>query len=240
MIEIKGVSVGYGKRKVLEDIHFCIEKGQIVGLLGENGVGKTTLLKAIMGFIPCQEGEIRLEGKEVRAQYERVAFITEEGSCFLHMTPLQYGAFLEQFYKRFDMAKYQKLLEFFQLPNNKISKFSRGQKAKVEIAAGFSKGAEYIIMDEPFLGKDIFSRKDFMKLMATQLNEEQAILISTHEIVEIENFIDRAVVLHNGALVKDILIEEIQQEGTSLLEVLEGLMEYDSERYKMLMEETEQ
>lgn len=96
------------------------------------------------------------------------------------------------------MAYYEKLLHFFGLEEKPIKKMSKGQKAKAEVAAGMAKKAHILIMDEPFIGKDMFTRQDFMQALAGSLTGEETIFITTHEIDEIENFIDRALILKNG------------------------------------------
>jgi len=113
---------------------------------------------------------------------------------------------------------------------------SRGQKSKVEIAAGFSKGAKYILMDEPFLGNDMFTRHDFLKLMISSLRGEETILISTHLINEIENFVDRIVILQMGRIKADFYMDDMKETGKSLKEVLMETTGYDEEWYKKLFD----
>lgn len=236
MIKIRDISLSYKKnKKILENINLAIPSGQIVGLVGENGVGKTSLLKVMMGFIEPESGTVTIDDIEPRKQYDKLVFITEEGSAFSYMSASQYGDFLKRFYENFSEERYNKMLEFFKIDDKvKIKNFSKGQKAKVEIAAGFSKGGKYILMDEPFLGKDVFSRKDFLKLIATQINEE-TVLIATHELNDVEKFLDRVLILHEGKIVKDWLTEE--EPDLKLIDVLGEVIGYDSKRYKMLLEE---
>ncbi len=150
-----------------------IPKGEIVGILGDNGSGKTTLLKTIMGLGERNGGEVKIGGLPPQRQYDRMAFITEEGSFLPHMTPVQYGEFLTCFFPRFDQGHYHKLLEFYTLETDeKIKTFSKGQKLKLEICAGLAKKADYILMDEPFVGKDLFMRKDFFEAFGHRLAGE--------------------------------------------------------------------
>lgn len=208
MIQLKHIRKTYGNQGIgLNDESLIINNGEIVGVLGENGSGKTTLLKTIMGLCEVQAGEVLVDGRSVSEQYEKMAFITEEGSYFPYMTPYEYGIFLSDFIPAFDMERYIRLIKFFELePYRKIKTFSKGQKSKLEVSAGFSKGAKYILMDEPFLGKDMFTRKDFLKLMVTSLKSEETILIATHLIDEVENFLDRAIILRYGRIKADFYI----------------------------------
>jgi ABC-2 type transport system ATP-binding protein len=118
----------------------------------------------------------------------------------------------------------------------KIKTFSNGQKAKLEISAGFAKRAKYILMDEPFLGKDTLTRRDFLKLMISSLREDETILISTHQLNEIENFIDRAIILRYGLVKADFCMDEIKEQGKSLSDIMMEVTGYDENRYKSLFE----
>jgi len=222
LIELKNVTKYYGNRGLgLYKADIKINTGEIVGILGENGSGKTTMLKTIMGLGELKEGEVLIEGKAPAQMHEKMAFISEEGTYFPNMSPYEYGIFLTDFIPSFDMQKYNKLLKFFDIePYKKIRTFSRGQKTKVEIAAGFSKGAKYILMDEPFLGEDMFTRQDFLKLMVSNIKEDETILISTHLIGEIENLIDRAVILRYGRIIADFYIDDIRSKGETLSSVM--------------------
>jgi ABC-2 type transport system ATP-binding protein len=192
-------------------------RGEIIGILGANGSGKTTLLKAIMGLVELQNGEVRVDGKPPAEQLARMAFIPEEGSGFPQMSPYEYARFLADFYGGFRMERFRELLTFFGLPmHDKIKTFSKGQRSKLEVCAGFSKGASYILMDEPFIGKDWFTRREFLRLMIDSLHEDETILISTHLIDEIEPVLDRAVILHHGRIKAMFTIDEMREAGENL------------------------
>lgn len=160
MIEVKHIWFSYEQwgEFVLKDISFSEEKGEIVGVLGANGVGKTTLLKVRQGFCrPDPERRSRNavsgSGKPIRECNAEIAFISEAGTYLKDLTPREYGAFLADFYPSFDMAYYEKLLHFFGLEEKPIKKMSKGQKAKAEVAAGMAKKAHILIMDEPLSGR---------------------------------------------------------------------------------------
>jgi len=227
MIELKYVDRRYPVSNAFLYVHqLSINKGEVVGILGENGSGKTTLLKAIMGIGEIQNGEVAIDGKSAAEQYERMAFITEEGSFLPNMTPEGYGLFLAEFFPRFDGAYYAKLLDYFGLTKHrKIRTFSKGQKMKLEVCAGLAKRADYIIMDEPFVGEDIFSRRDALKLMLSGLSGEETVLITTHLIDEIENVIDRAIVIHQGLIRADLYIDDVREQGKSLADVMSEVRE---------------
>ncbi len=239
MIELIDVTKYYGLKEVgLKDVSLTFKKGEITGVLGQNGSGKSTLLKAVMGLGELNKGKILIDGKSVRDQYERMAFITEEGSFFPFMTPDEYGDFLSMFFNAFNHERYQSLLKFFDIDaKEKMKGFSKGQKAKIETAAGFSKGADIILMDEPFLGKDIVTRRDFLKLMNASLRADETILVATHLLDEMENLLDRVVVLRYGRVLADFYMDEIREQGISLSEEYLSLGGFETDRYQQLAKE---
>ncbi|WP_372637957.1 ATP-binding cassette domain-containing protein [Cohnella sp.] len=223
MIELKYVDKRYPTSNALLYVQeLKIGKGEVVGILGENGSGKTTLLKAIMGIGELQNGEITIEGQPVVRQYERMAFISEEGGFLPNKTPLEYADFLSAFFPRFDRPYFEQLLDRFELPTRRKARtFSKGQKMKLEMSAGLAKRPDYLLLDEPFVGKDVFSRRDSLKLMMSGLRGDETVLITTHLIDEIENVIDRAVVLNKGLIRADFRIDDLREEGRSLADAME-------------------
>lgn len=232
MVEVKNVCFSYMAEAnfVLKDISFTVPDGQIVGVLGANGVGKTTLLKLLTGILRPDrlqnEGSISFDGKSIQETYGEIAFISEAGTYFNDLTPMEFGTFLADFYPKFDMEYYQKLISFFKLEEKPIKNMSKGQKAKVEVATGMAKRTKYIIMDEPFIGKDMFTRQDFMQALAGSLTGEETIFITTHEIEEIESFIDRALIIENSKIAADVTMDELHQEGKSLVDVMKEVSGY--------------
>ncbi|MFA9556871.1 ATP-binding cassette domain-containing protein [Evansella sp. AB-rgal1] len=238
MIELTNVCKIYGSSKVgLANESVKINTGEIVGILGANGAGKSTFLKAIMGLGELRRGKILVDGQPIEQQYDNIAFITEEGSYLPNLTPTQYGEFLADFFPKFDMEKYKKLLKYFDInPHYKIKTFSRGQKSKLEICAGFSKGAKYILLDEPFLGKDMFTRRDFIKMMITNLRTDETILLSSHFVEEIEHVIDRAIIFHEGRIRGDYYIDELHEENKQLTTIMKEISGYKEDKYKEIFE----
>lgn len=222
MIELSDIAKRYGSSSHGIYIrHLAIPRGEVVGILGENGSGKTTLLKAIMGLGELQGGTVRIEGRPVQQQYDKLAFVTEEGSFLPHMTPLEYGHFLAKFFPLFDHKHYRQLLELYALDGDRrIRTFSKGQKLKLEISAGLAKQADYILMDEPLIGKDLLTRQSFLRLLVGSLHGEETVLIATHLIDEIENVIDRAIILRQGLVKADVYMDDLRDQGGSLRELL--------------------
>lgn len=245
MIEGKNILFTYhhpdSERAVLDHVSFQIPDGQIVGLFGENGTGKSTLMRIMAGVLTFAWGEtdLTLDGVPVRKQRGEVACIFEEGTFLPELPPRKYGRFLADFFPNFDMEYYEKLLTFFRLEEKAPRKMSRGQRAKLEIAAGLAKRTKYILMDEPFLGKDALVRQDFLKILSGSLTGEETLVIVTHELELMENFIDRAMVLHEGRFAADVLMDDLHREGKNLVSLMKDTVGYDERAYLALFDEEE-
>ena len=240
MIEVKNIWFSYETwdKYVLQDISFTVEQGEIVGVLGANGVGKTTLLKILAGLLQPKGGEengVWIDGVPVGEKSGEIAFISEAGSYLKDLTPKEVGEFLSDFYPAFDRVYYEKLLRFFQLEEKPIKKMSKGQKAKAEVAAGMAKKTKILIMDEPFIGKDMFTRQDFMQALAGSLTGEETIFITTHEIDEIENFIDRAIILKDCKIAADVQMDELREQGKSLSGLMKEVTGYKEGNFTDLL-----
>lgn len=222
----------YGNCTALEKVYLKVGPGEIVGVLGDNGAGKTTLLKAIMNLVELNSGEITVDGKPVSGEtYSKLSFITEEGSCFRELSAYEHDYFYRNMLDRFDSQRFYKLIDFFNLdPRKKVYTMSRGERAKLEMAIGFSKGAKYILMDEPFMGKDVFTRRDFLKLMIANLRDDESIIVTTHLIDEIQNILSRAVILKTGRKVCDITMSGLEEQGRSLYDLMKEIKDYKENR----------
>ncbi|CAM3883876.1 ABC transporter ATP-binding protein [Cohnella lubricantis] len=223
MIELQFVNARYYVSNSIQYVKsLTINSGEFVGILGENGSGKTSLLKAIMGIGETHDYEVRIEGRTVKELYDRIAFVTEEGTFLPDLTPGDYGEFLAEFFPRFDRAYYDQLVNAYELPEKrKIRTFSKGQKLSLEICAGLAKRADYLLMDEPFVGKDIFSRRDSVNQIVSGLSGRETVLLTTHLIDEIENVVDRAIILHRGLIRADFYIDDMRERGLTIADVMQ-------------------
>lgn len=222
MLKLEQVSKLYRNNHGLQKTSITFQEGQITGILGRNGSGKTTLLKSILNLVPIDSGVVSYNGKSVEEQYAQIAFISEDGSFFPYMSAKEYGNFLAKYYPSFSKDDYRKLLEQFEVDTaTHIRNLSKGQQLKVEISAGFAMNAKLIILDEPFTTLDIYAKEDTVRLLIEQLKDDVIILLSTHNIEEIENVIDRCIVLDNGSIKEDILIDDLNKEGKDLRALLD-------------------
>lgn len=222
MITIKNVEKYYlgqrGGTQALQRVNLELPRGEIVGLFGENGAGKTTLLKCILGYLSFK-GEILLDGEPItHRNIEKISFATCEHSFFPGLSAEGHRQFYREHFPGFREKRFQGLMEFFELPfHKKIKHFSTGQKNQFEVILALCQGADYILMDEPFSGNDVFNREDFYKVLLGILEPEETILLSTHLLEEVENFIGRAVLIRKGKIVGDKSMLDLEEEGRTLM-----------------------
>ena len=187
MLELKSISKSYiGKMDALVGVDLTLAPGEIVGLFGENGAGKTTLMKCILGYLR-HKGTVTLDGEPItRKNIARLSFATCEHSFFPNLSPADHRAFYETQFPRFRAKRFEGLMDFFNLPMEKpVRTFSTGQQNQLEVILALSQGADYILMDEPFAGNDVFNREDFYKVLLGILESTETVLLSTHLLEEV-------------------------------------------------------
>lgn len=221
MIEVKNVVKKYKKTKALDKISFNIHEGKITCILGTNGVGKSTILKAIAGLVKIDSGDILIDGEKISNKiYDKLAFVPDIDIHFPQLNIKETFKFMSVFYKNWNNEKAYEMLKSFNLTDDKvISKLSKGNKARIKIILGFAQEAKYILLDEPFSGIDIFKREEIIEMMVKYMTEEQSIVITTHEIPEIEMIVDDVILINNGKLVCKFNAEESREkEGMSIVD----------------------
>ena len=237
MLELKNVSKQYGTKQALKDVSLTLPRGEIVGLFGENGAGKTTLMKCILGLTSCR-GTITLDREPIsRKNITRLSFGTSEHSFFPGLNAKDHRIFYEDHFPSFSEKRFQVLMDFFALPEGRrIGSFSTGQKNQFEVVLALSQGADYILLDEPFAGNDVFNREDFYKVLLGILEPSETVLLSTHLIEEVSDFISRAVLLHQGQIAGDHEIQTLEESGRSLMDVIRQTYQYRSDRVLQALE----
>ena len=231
MLEIRELNKKYGDKTALSGVSLDIRPGEIIGLFGENGAGKTTLIKCILGLLRYN-GTVTLDGKPIdRSNIARLSFATGEHSFFPDIDAEAHADFYEEHFGTFNRKRFDGLMDFFELPRNKnIRKFSTGQQNQFEVIMALCQGADYIFMDEPFAGNDIFNREDFYKVLLGILEPNETVLLSTHLIEEVSGFIGRAVLIHQGKIVGDVTTEELEERGTGLVDYVKETYNYRADR----------
>lgn len=227
MIEIKEVVKKFGRKKVLNGVSFTAEKGEITCIVGINGVGKTTILNAIMGLTPINSGEILIDGEKLsKKSYENITFIPDAITMLPQMRISDAMNFMNDFYDCWNEERADELLHFFKLKReDRISGLSKGNVAKVNLVLGMAMDVNYLLMDEPFSGIDLFSREHIAEAFTSHLVEDRGVLITTHEIHDIEHLIDRVVMLDEGNVIKTFDADEIrEEEGKSVVDVMREVL----------------
>lgn len=216
MIEIKNLNFGYSKKKLLfKDLSMQLKAGHIYGLLGKNGAGKSSLLKNMAGLVYASSGKIDVIGynpaKRQPALLKEICFIPEE----FYLPSVKIDAYVKAnaaFYPNFDHGYFRDLLAEFDIPaDQKLVNMSYGQKKKLIIAFGLATKAQLIIMDEPTNGLDIPSKAQFRKIMAAALTDDRCIIISTHQVRDLDNLIDTVIMLDDSSVALKASVEEITQ-----------------------------
>ena len=233
MLELKNITKTYGKKTALEDVSVAFGPGQIVGLFGENGAGKTTLMKCILG-LTGYKGDVTLDGERIGCgNIARLSFATCEHSFFPRLSPQAHREFYREHFPEFNDKRFETLMDFFGLPGDKALKsFSVGMQNQFEVVLALSQGADYILMDEPFAGNDIFNREDFYKVLLGILTKRETVILSTHLLEEVKDFISRAVLLREGRIVGDHTTEELEDAGEDLMSYIKRTYDYRGDRIR--------
>ena len=218
MVNLKDVSFSYGKHKVLGNVSMKLEKGKIYGLLGENGVGKSTLLKILSGLLKPEGGECTVFGEVPYSRtpsfLQDVYYLPEDfmgGNVVVEKYAMQLG----MFYPNFSPDKFRRILGEFGVDGKaKFNKLSLGQQKKAIISLALSLGTGVLLMDEPSNGLDIPSKALLRRLIAENASDEQLIIISTHQVKDLENLIDPIIIMDKESVLMNASIEEITRRLT--------------------------
>ena len=213
MIEIKNVSKTYnGKKKVLKNISFKIEGGEIFAFIGHNGAGKTTMIKCIMGILDFEEGDILVDNKSIKEEpleCKRImAYVADNPDLYENMKAIDFINFICDMYevsediRRENTLKYAKIFEIEDKLNDDISSFSHGMKQKIALIAALAHDPKVLIMDEPFVGLDPKAVYDMKEIMRDMAKEGKTIFFSTHILDVAEKLCDRVAIIKDGTIVK--------------------------------------
>lgn len=219
MIVIKDLSFAYPRQPLLfQDLNLSLGEGHIYGLLGKNGAGKSTLLKNMVGLAYPRQGSCLINGVNVSGRpvsvLEDVYFLAEEVFA-PSLTPEQFAASTAGFYPKFSNADFYQCLKVLDVDAAAaMDKQSFGQQKKAMIAFGLATNTSLLIMDEPTNGLDIPSKVQFRKLIASVLTEERSIVISTHQVRDLDSLIDTLLILHDSEIVVNSAIEDITEKIT--------------------------
>ena len=212
----------FANKKVLQDINLTIPRGKIIGLLGKNGQGKTTLIKLINDLLTPTKGEILVNGKNIGVDSKKsISYLPERTYLDKTMTVDKVIEYFEKFYDNFDSKKARKLLKDLDLDTTlKLSKMSKGMQEKVQLVLVMSRIADLYILDEPLGGVDPATRDYILDIILSNFNESASVIISTHLIADIERILDEVIFINDGKIVIKSDADELRQkENKSIDEI---------------------
>ena len=220
MIEVSNISFKYAGQKdlVFDDFSLRLEANNIYGLLGKNGTGKSTLLYLISGLLRPKKGSVCLDGVETckrRPETLSEIFIVPEEFDLPSMSLNDYVKVNKPFYPRFSQEVLENCLKDFELTTDlKLNALSMGQKKKVFMSFALAAGTRLLLMDEPTNGLDIPSKSQFRKVVAQYMTEDRTLIISTHQVHDVESLLDHIMILSQQKLLLDASVSEIQEKYT--------------------------
>jgi len=220
LLKCESVSKSFGNKKVLKNINLTIPKGKIIGLLGKNGTGKSTLIKLINDLLTVDEGKILVNGTKVGVESKKIiSYLPERTYLDKSMTVDETIKYFTDFYDDFDANKARKLLKDLDLDiNQKLSKMSKGMQEKVSLVLVMSRSAKLYILDEPLGGVDPATRDYILDTILSNFNEGASVIISTHLISDIERILDEVIFIDKGKIVLQSDADELRNKESSSID----------------------
>ena len=234
MLKISHLTKTYGEKKAVDDLSLHIAPGEIYGFIGHNGAGKTTTLKASVGILSFDAGEIKIDGISIKENpiecKKRIAYIPDNPDLYEYMTGIKYLNFISDIFgvgaeeRKARIAKYADMFEITQDLANPISAYSHGMKQKLAIISAWIHNPKLIIMDEPFVGLDPKAAHLLKGMMREVCDDGGAIFFSTHVLEVAEKLCDKVAIIKNGRLIRSGTMAEVKGDD-SLEEVFLELEE---------------
>ena len=221
-IEYKNVYKSFGEKTILDDINLKLDGGKIIGLLGRNGTGKSTLIKLINDLLTPTSGEVLINGEKPGIESKKiVAYLPEITYLDKSMTVDQVIKFFSEFYENFSSEKAYELLKSLDLDSKmKLTKMSKGMQEKVQLILVMSRDADIYILDEPLGGVDPATRDYILDTILSNFKEGSTVIISTHLIDDIEKILDEVLIIDNGKIIIHENADELRQrENASINEI---------------------
>lgn len=220
LLECKNLSKNFDNKKILKDVNLIIPRGKIVGLLGKNGQGKTTLLKLINDLLTPTSGEVLIEGLHPGVESKRIiSYLPERTYLDKEMKVIDTLNYFKEFYDNFDIDKAKKLLKDLDLDiNSKISKMSKGMQEKLQLILVMSREADLYILDEPLGGVDPATRDYILDTILSNFKEGSSVIISTHLISDIERILDEVIFIDKGKIMLTASADELRKKEKSSID----------------------
>ena len=216
---LTGVVKRYGAVEALRGVDLELRKGEIVGLLGPNGSGKTTLLKVLAGLLLPDHGRVTVLGDSPRRRKGSIAYLPELPFLTAWMTPIGVEKFFRHVFPSFQAERFWELVRLLDVPPYPVRRLSKGERARLELAAILAITADLYLLDEPLGGLDPVSRDRILRSVIAAWRQEVCFMIATHLVAEAECLFDRVVLLGDGRVVLDAVAEELRKRGKGVRDV---------------------
>lgn len=222
ILECENLSKNYGSVKALDNLTLKIESGKIVGLLGPNGHGKTTLIKTLSGLLSKDKGKVLIDGKRIGVGTKKiVSYLTERSYLSPEMKIKEVVSFFQEFYEDFDAKKADAMLGELSLDKeSKLKSLSKGNREKVQLIMVMSRKAKLYLLDEPMGGVDPAARDYILKTIISNYSEDATVIISTHLIQDVEQILDEVVFLKEGKVMLHSDVDELRMEKEKSVDAL--------------------
>ncbi len=222
LLEVNNVYKSIKGKEILRGVNFNIERGKVLGIMGPNGQGKTTLLNIIEGFLKIDKGEIKLEGNSISHVTKGQISYLQDMNIFNRSMKIKDAIKLySDFFQDFNREKMDNYLEFMNLDrNSKIKNLSKGMMEKFNLSLTLSRKARLFLLDEPISGVDPVSREKILDAILENLSEDSSMIITTHYIGELERIFDEVLFLGDGKVIEYGNAEELREKhGSSIDEI---------------------
>ena len=222
ILECENLSKNYGSVKALDNLTLKIESGKIVGLLGPNGHGKTTLIKTLSGLLSKDKGKVLIDGKRIGVGTKKiVSYLPERSYLSPEMKIKEVVSFFQEFYEDFDAKKADAMLGELSLDKeSKLKSLSKGNREKVQLIMVMSRKAKLYLLDEPMGGVDPAARDYILKTIISNYSEDATVIISTHLIQDVEQILDEVVFLKEGKVMLHSDVDELRMEKDKSVDAL--------------------
>ena len=218
LIEVKNLNKFFGKKQVLKDVSFSVKEGEILGFIGPNGAGKTTTIKLILGLQKINSGNVLINGFDIKTNFKDailiVGAIVEDPDLYMYLSGRKNLEMIARLYKNIDSKRIDEVIKMVGLEkriDDKVSKYSLGMKQRLGIAAALLHNPNVLILDEPTNGLDPEGIKELRLLLKDLARNGMAILISSHNLAELESFCTDVCLIKNGVVLTRSSIEEIKK-----------------------------
>lgn len=222
ILECENLSKNYGSLKALDELNLKLESGKIVGLLGPNGHGKTTLIKILSGLLRQDKGTVLIDGKKVGVETKKiVSYLPERSYLSLGMKIRDVAKFFEEFYEDFDIKRANAMIDELGLDReSRLKSLSKGNREKVQLIMVMSRKAKLYLLDEPMGGVDPAARDYILKTIISNYSEDVTVIISTHLIQDVEQILDEVVFLKDGKVMFHRDVDELRMEEKKSVDAL--------------------